>query len=60
VPAARSLRGHKVGREIGYCHAEKLRNREALPPHGFTVGCFPDKIRGASSGWTRAAATVNE
>ena len=24
--------GHKAGREIGYCHMEKLHNLEALPP----------------------------
>ena len=50
--------GHKAGREIGYCHLEKLHNLEALPAHGFTVSCFPVKIRGASAGWTRAVAIV--
>ena len=48
--------GHKAGRNIGYCHLEKLHNLEALPPAGFTVSCFPVKIRGASAGWTRAVA----
>jgi kynurenine formamidase len=48
--------GHKAGREIGYCHLEKLHNLEALPAEGFTVCCFPHKIRGASAGWTRAVA----
>jgi len=48
--------GHKAGREIGYCHLEKLHNLEALPPHGFAISCFPVKIRGASAGWTRAVA----
>jgi kynurenine formamidase len=48
--------GHKAGREIGYCHLEKLHNLEALPPHGFLVSCFPVKIRAASAGWTRAVA----
>ena len=37
--------GHKAGRDIGYCHIEKLHNLEALPPTGFTVSCFPVKIR---------------
>ena len=50
--------GHKAGREIGYCHLEKLHNLEALPAHGFTVACFPVKIRGASAGWTRAVAIM--
>lgn len=48
--------GHKAGRDIGYCHLEKLHNLEALPPTGFTIACFPMKIRAASAGWTRAVA----
>lgn len=51
--------GHKASRMIGYCHLEKLHNLEALPPYGFTVACFPVKIRGASAGWTRAVAIVD-
>lgn len=52
--------GHKAGRDIGYCHLEKLHNLEVLPPTGFTVSCFPFKIRGASAGWTRAVAILPE
>ena len=52
--------GHKAGRDIGYCHLEKLHNLEALPPHGFMVSCFPCKIRGASAGWTRAVAIFDD
>jgi kynurenine formamidase len=48
--------GHKAGRDIGYCHLEKLHNLEALPGSGFQVSCFPVKIRAASAGWTRAVA----
>jgi len=48
--------GHKAGREIPYCHMEKLCNLEQLPPYGFVVACFPAKIKGASGGWTRAVA----
>lgn len=48
--------GHKAGRDVGYCHLEKLHNLEVLPPFGFLVSCFPCKIRGASAGWTRAVA----
>ena len=48
--------GHKAGREIPYCHMEKLCNLEQLPAHGFTVACFPYKIKAASGGWTRAVA----
>jgi kynurenine formamidase len=52
--------GHKAGRDIGYCHLEKLHNLEVLPPSGFTVSCFPHKIRGASAGWTRAVAIFDD
>jgi kynurenine formamidase len=52
--------GHKAGREIGYCHMEKLANLELLPPDGFTVACFPTKIRKASAGWTRAVAIFED
>lgn len=51
--------GHKAGRDIGYCHLEKLHGLEQLPPHGFTISCFPVKIRGASAGWTRAVAILD-
>lgn len=50
--------GHKAGRDIGYCHIEKLHNLEALPAHGFTVACFPVKIHAASAGWCRAVALL--
>lgn len=52
--------GHKAGRDIGYCHLEKLHNLEVLPPKGFTISCFPMKIRAASAGWTRAVAIFDE
>jgi kynurenine formamidase len=52
--------GHKAGREIGYCHIEKLHNLETLPATGFTLACFPVKIRAASAGWTRAVAILDE
>jgi kynurenine formamidase len=52
--------GHKAGRDIGYCHLEKLHNLEVLPPTGFTISCFPHKIRGASAGWTRAVAIFDD
>jgi len=48
--------GHKAGREIPYCHMEKLCNLEELPVDGFTVACFPHKVKGGSGGWTRAVA----
>ncbi len=51
--------GHKAGREIGYCHIEKLHNLEALPATGFRIACFPVKVRGGSAGWTRAVAILD-
>ena len=39
--------------------ALELHNLESLPGDGFTVCCFPAKIRGASAGWTRAVAIFN-
>jgi kynurenine formamidase len=52
--------GHKAGRNIGYCHLEKLHNLEVLPATGFTIACFPMKIRAASAGWTRAVAIIED
>jgi len=50
--------GHKAGREIPYWQIEKLHNLEELPPDGFTVVCFPVKIREASAGWSRVVAIL--
>ena len=52
--------GHRAGREIGYCHIEKLHNPEALPSTGFRISCFPHKIHAASAGWTRGVAIVDD
>lgn len=48
--------GHKAGRDVGYGQMEKLANLARLPAHGFTVSCFPYKIKGASAGFVRAVA----
>ncbi|ROS44373.1 cyclase family protein [Amycolatopsis thermoflava] len=48
--------GHRAGREIGYCHLEKLHDLEQLPAMGFEISCFPVKVHAASAGWTRAVA----
>ena len=51
---------HFAGIDIGYCHMEKLANISAIGrPHGFTVCCFPIKIKGASAGWTRPVAVMD-
>ena len=51
--------GHRAGRDIGYCHIEKLHNLEVLPATGFQVICLPVKIKAASAGWTRAVAVID-
>lgn len=52
--------GHKAGVELGYYQMEKMTNLERLPSTGFTVICFPMKIKSASAGWTRAVAIIDE
>ena len=52
--------GHRASMEIGYCHMEKLSHLESLPASGFTVSCFPVKIKGASAGFTRAVAILED
>ncbi len=52
--------GHRAGMKIGYCHLEKLGNLDALPGDGFTVACFPVKVKGGSAGWTRAVAIFDD
>jgi len=49
-----------VNRGCGMGYEAKLHNLEALPGHGFTVSCFPHKIKGASAGWTRAVAIFED
>ena len=52
---------HFAGIEKGYCHMEKMANLSAIGrPHGFKVVCFPIKIKGASAGWTRPVAIIEE
>jgi kynurenine formamidase len=52
--------GHRAGRDIGYCHLEKLHALEDLPADGFQISCFPVKIHAASAGWTRAVAIFDK
>jgi len=52
--------GHRASIDIGYGHIEKLTNLEALPATGFEISCFPFKIKGASAGFTRAVAILND
>ena len=52
---------HLHGREREYLQIEKLGHLEDIPkPYGFTVSAFPCKFKGATAGWTRAVAIVEE
>ncbi len=52
--------GHRASMKIGYCHIEKLTNLDTLPASGFSVSCFPFKIRAASAGFVRAVAIIED
>jgi kynurenine formamidase len=52
---------HWAGIEKEYCHIEKLANLDKLPsPFGFKVVCFPVKLTGASAGWSRVVAILED
>lgn len=48
--------GHLVGRRRPYWHIEQLRGLGALPAHGFDVGVFPLRLKGASAAPARVLA----
>ena len=51
---------HFAGRDLEYCHIEKLAHLDVLPAAtGFKVACFPTLVRKGSAGWTRAVAIVD-
>jgi kynurenine formamidase len=52
--------GHRAGVVRAYCHIEKLANLEQLPATGYTVCCFPFKIKRASAGFTRVVAIFED
>jgi kynurenine formamidase len=56
--ASRLWEAHRVGMDVEYFQIEKLANLDQLPTRGFTVACFPVKIRGASAGWARVVGIV--
>ena len=57
--AALIWEAHFAGIEKWYLQLEKLTNLAALPSQGFTLFCFPIKIKRASAGWVRAVALVD-
>lgn len=48
---------HQVGRP--YSQIERLANLGALPPHGFTVSCFPLRLIGGSAAPARVVAILD-
>ncbi len=50
--------GHYVGVDREYCHLERLTNLGELPASGFTICCFPLKVRGGSAGPARVVAIL--
>ena len=52
---------HLVGKDKEYCHIERMANLDKIPrAFGFKVAVFPINIEGASAGWTRAVAILEE
>ncbi|MHC5609967.1 MAG: cyclase family protein [Nostoc sp.] len=52
---------HLYGREREYCQIERLTNLDKIPVNtGFTVACFPIKVRNCGAGWSRVVAIVND
>ena len=55
------LGGPQVGpRDRLLPHREACTTSRRCQPTGFKVACFPVKIKGASAGWTRAVAILEE
>jgi kynurenine formamidase len=46
--------------DLPYSQIERLTNLEALPPTGFTVACFPLKVKGASAAPARVVALLDD
>lgn len=50
---------HVRGRSNEYCHIERLARLDRIPiTHGFSVACFPIKLRGAGASWARVVAIL--
>lgn len=50
---------HLYGRKKEYCQIERLTNLSFIPePAGFTVSCFPIKLKNSGAGWSRVVAMI--
>lgn len=67
MQAAEALRERRTGifweahqADLRYCQIERLVNLDRIPSSGFTVACFPLRIKGASAAPARVVAIVEE
>lgn len=52
---------HFMGRRREYAHMERMGNLGAIPKDfGFTVCCFPVRVKDAGAAWTRAVAILED
>ena len=51
---------HLHGRDREYIQIEKLCNLENVPPVGAMISALPVKFKGATAGWCRAVAIVQD
>ncbi|MCK5213835.1 MAG: cyclase family protein [Candidatus Omnitrophica bacterium] len=52
---------HFLGRKREFSHMERLGNLGSVPkPFGFTVSCFPVRVRDAGAGWARVVALIDD
>ncbi len=58
--ASKLWEGHRASREKWYMHIEKLTNLDKLPIVGAKIICLPVKVEGASAGWCRAVALLDD
>jgi kynurenine formamidase len=45
---------------LAYSQIERLANLDQLPAHGFTVACFPLRLKGASAAPARVVAILDD
>lgn len=51
---------HLHGRQREYLQIEKLGNLDAIPATGALISALPVKLKGATAGWCRAVAMIEE
>lgn len=51
---------HYLGADKEYCHLERLTNLDKLPSYGFSLSCFPLKVKGGSAGPARVVAMIDD